>query len=406
MKMAGRKGRVAVAVGAAVVLLLTLGAGDGSAAQAQAPPESSTAWVAVSGGGNHTCALKSSGRVFCWGRDDEGQVGNDDPPGGNRFYEPIQLDGNANDWAQVSSGGTHTCGLKTDGRLFCWGDDSSGQLGDGGSNTSTTTPVQVGTGRSWAFVSAGYGTTCARKTNNRLFCWGSDLNGQLGDGGSNTDQGSPVQVSGNSTEWRQVSVGGGTVCARKVTGRLFCWGDDQDGELGDGGTDTDQNVPVEVAGALTTWSSSFSAGERNTCARKTGGRLFCWGSDIAGQLGDGGGEQDQGAPVQVSGGFTDWREVGVGNGHICARRANGTLYCWGADGSGQIGDGADDGLQENGPAQVGGSTAWTTLDAGGDHTCARKNSGRLFCWGRDFYGQIGDGADPGNPDQLSPIEVA
>lgn len=150
-------------------------------------------------------------------------------------------------WRRVDAGRLHTCGIRTDGRLYCWGWDRHGQLGDGGTNTDQPTPVQVAGNRTdWATVAAGSYHTCARRTNGRLFCWGRDAAGQLGDGGTNTRQPAPVQVAGNRTDWGAVTAGNSHTCARRTTGRLFCWGDDGDGQLGDGGTNTSQPSPVEV----------------------------------------------------------------------------------------------------------------------------------------------------------------
>ena len=128
---------------------------------------------------------------------------------------------------------------------------------DGSVTTDTSAPAgsEVSTA-DWRQVSAGDGNhTCGVRTSGRLYCWGDDVFGQLGDGGTNTDQPAPVQVAGGATNWTSVNTGGNHTCARKTTGRLYCWGDDGSGQLGDGGTNTDQPAPVQVAGGATNWAS-------------------------------------------------------------------------------------------------------------------------------------------------------
>jgi len=309
----------------------------------------------------------------------------------------------SSDWRQVSAGGFHTCGIRTSGRLYCWGNDGDGQLGNGGLNTNQAAPVQVAGGATnWTAVDAGREHICARRTTGRLYCWGDDGFGRLGDGGLNTDQAAPVQVAGGATNWTAVTAGDFHTCARRTTGRLYCWGSDDAGQLGDGGLDTDQAAPVQVAGGATNWTA-VTVGSEHTCARRTTGRLYCWGYDGSGQLGDGGLFTEQATPVQVAGGATNWTAVTAAGTHTCARRTTGRLYCWGNDGFGQLGDGGTNTSQAV-PVQVaGGATDWTAVTAGQSHTCARITSRRLYCWGSDGSGRLGDGGT--NTNQPRPAQV-
>lgn len=151
------------------------------------------------------------------------------------------------DWRTVSVGGYHSCGIRLTGRLYCWGSDSKGQLGNGGANTDQPTPVQVAGGATnWTQVTAGDNHTCARRATGRLYCWGADGGGQLGDGGANLGQPTPTEVAGSLTDWTHVEAGGIHTCARRATKRLYCWGFDGNGRLGDGGANTSQPTPVEV----------------------------------------------------------------------------------------------------------------------------------------------------------------
>ncbi len=390
-----------VTEGATTAQAQTAGSGAAQTAGSGAAEAGSSDWRQVSAGGVHTCGIRRSGRLYCWGYDAVGQLGNG---GANSDAStPVQVAGGGTNWASVSAGSVHTCARKTDGRLYCWGYDGNGRLGNGGANSDASTPVQVAGGASnWATVSAGDEHTCARKTNGRLFCWGKDVYGQLGNGGANADRTTPAQVAGGATNWASVSAGFNHTCARKTNGRLFCWGYDNNGQLGNGGANADRTTPAQVAGGATNWAS-VSAGGAHTCARKTNRRLFRWGWDGNGQLGDNATLGDRTTPAQVAGGATNWRTVDGGGAHTCGRKTNGRLYCWGSDLFGQLGDNAAIGDRAT-PVQVaGGATDWRIVDAGGGHTCARTSTGRLFCWGGDVNGQVGD--NPTFASQPTPVEV-
>ena len=364
--------------------------------------QTTVGWRQVDAGRHHTCAIRTDGRLYCWGWGNYGQLGY----GGNADQpEPVQVAGNRTDWATVAAGSYHTCARRTNGRLYCWGYDGDGQLGNGSATTdSQPTPVQVAGNRTdWATVTAGEGHTCARRTDRRLYCWGDDWAGQIGDGGTNTDQPAPVQVAGNLTDWASVTAGYGHTCARRTTGRLYCWGYDGSGQIGDGSGTTEQPAPAEVAGNRTDWAS-VAAGENHTCARRTTGRLYCWGYDGYGQLGNGSGTtDDQPTPVQITGNRTDWATVTAGSDHTCARRTDRRLYCWGDDSYGQIGDGSATNNPPT-PVQVAGNrTDWATVAAGSYHTCARRTTGGLYCWGYDANGQVGDGGT--NTNRSTPVQV-
>ena len=431
----------------------SLGLGPNAADDYDVPTRVGTAtdWTSVSAGLSHTCGRRRTGRLYCWGSDGFGQVGN---AGGMTLGhdQPTQVAGNVTTWAGVEAGQNHTCARRTNNRLYCWGRDEGGQLGDGGTDTDQDSPVAVGAAN-WASVDAGERSTCARRTSGELFCWGADLYGALGDGGGVADSDVPVAVAGAASDWRTFSVGGDRACARKAAGRLlcwgdgangalgdgegtatstspvevqdataftgvesgyahacglaggrlFCWGDDDNGQLGSGGGPTEQ-LPVEVSGGVTTWSA-VALGAEHSCGLRTTGRLYCWGDDDNGQLGNNGTLADVSTPVQVAGGFTDWTDVAAGVDHTCARREVGRLYCWGSDGSGRLGDGgADTGSPT--PVEVNGAlTTWSRfLAAGFEHTCATRTNGRLYCWGNDDQGQVGSGTGDGTTGV--PVQVS
>jgi alpha-tubulin suppressor-like RCC1 family protein len=197
----------------------------------------------------------------------------------------------------VSAGEFHTCAVHGDHTLWCWGENGNGQLGDGTTNGSDV-PVQESTAASdWAAVTAGYVHTCAIKTTGTLWCWGDNGNGQLGDG-TTSDSHVPVQESTAASDWAAVAAGYNYTCAIKTTGTLWCWGDNGNGQLGDG-TTNGSDVPVQETTAASDWAA-VTVGYVHTCAIKTTGTLWCWGNNGNGQLGDGTNNESH-VPVQVTG---------------------------------------------------------------------------------------------------------
>lgn len=404
-------GRRTIAGAALVTAVVTMAAvvalGGAVPAGAQAPPETVTAWLQVDGGPTHTCAVATTHALYCWGSDAFGALGHGGPVADANT--PTQVAGPATDWAAVSAGNSVTCAIKVSGALFCWGSDSFGALGNGGTDQHVGTPTAVaGAAGPWRSVSAGGdggeaagGAVCAVNVAGHLFCWG--MRALVGDGVGTHDRSVPTEVAGGASNWSSVSVGGTVACARKTTGRLFCWGGDFYGQVGDGPSTVDRKRPVPVANGDTGWAS-VSAGWAHTCAVRTTGRLFCWGLDEHGQIGryprhyfD-----FRTVPTEVRGATTDWTAVAAGGSHSCARKTSGRLYCWGVNWNGQLGH--DLPTDETAtPVRVsGGITDWAAIAAGGEHNCAVRAGAALYCWGWDGAGQVGDG---GTDDQIVPAPV-
>lgn len=398
-------------VRAVVGLLLVVGvvpagatAGARTADAVRAPR--GNVWLQVSAGDRHTCGITLTGRLFCWGSDAAGQLGD----GGTNTDQaaPVEIAGPRKVWVQVSAGGFHTCARTIVGQLYCWGSDFWGQRGDGGANTDVGEPVRVTAGATaWADVSAGYQHTCARSVNRHLWCWGNDGSGRLGDDAAVADRTEPVEVAGATADWRAVTAGIFHTCAIRTSGRLFCWGLDSAGQLGDGPPLTEQHTPVEVAGGRTDWTA-VALGRSHTCGLGRTGSLHCWGWDDAGQLGDDAAHANQAVPVPVAG-ETRWRAVAAGGYHTCAigagrHGAGGTVSCWGLDTYGALGDDAALADQPVPRPVAASPQRATTLTAGEYHTCSTLTPGRLSCWGLDSNGQVGDGGT--NTDQPTPVPVA
>ncbi|NCU42106.1 MAG: hypothetical protein EOM19_05325, partial [Candidatus Moranbacteria bacterium] len=309
----------------------------------------------VASGDSHTCALKTDGTVWCWGRNNYGQLGDNTT---TDRYTPVQVlgvEGNGflEGVSQISAGDTYTCALKTDGTVWCWGRNNNGQFGD---NTTTDkyTPVQVlgveGIGflEGVSQISAGESHTCATKTDGTVYCWGSNSSGRLGDN-TTTQRLAPVQVvgvggSGFLENILQISAKRWQTCALKIDSTVFCWGSNSNGKLGDN-TTTDKYTPVQVLGV---GGVGFLEGisqinlRNHACALKIDSTVFCWGSNSYGALGDNT-MINRSTPVQVFGvegtGFMEGVvDVSVGSSYSCSLTANNTVLCWGYNLSGQLGD--------------------------------------------------------------------
>ena len=292
----------------------------------------------------------------------------------------------------IAAGSGHTCARKADGTLWCWGANTKGQLGDGTTNDSPV-PVQVSAlGATVVDIAAGYEHTCARRTDGTLWCWGGNGGGELGNGTTN-DSLVPVQVGALGATVAGVAAAWAHACARKTDGTLWCWGS--------GGEGTYSKVPMQVS-ALGATVAGVAAGRWHTCARKADGTLWCWGANTNGQVGDGTTNWSF-VPVQVSALGTAVVGVAAGSDHTCARVADSTLWCWGANDFGELGDGTTN--MSLVPVQVsalGAAVVDVVAAVGYSHTCARKTDGTLWCWGGNSGGQLGDGTTNDSP---MPVQV-
>jgi cysteine-rich repeat protein len=348
-------------------------------------------FVEVAVGGQSTCALRSDSSLWCWGNNSSGQLRLSNTS--NRLT-PVAVAGAA--WDQVGCGQTHSCAVRGDGSLACWGNNGSGQLG---ATTAANTGEQVEVpGGPWQSVAAGMYQTCAIKQDFTLWCWGDNTNGQLGTGNTVASP-SPAQVAGQG--WSQVSSTFLHTCAVKQEGTLWCWGINANLELGTPLVAFSM-TPSQV-GKDADWIQ-VTTGYYHTCAIKRDGTLWCWGGNTAGQLGNDSipvlSTAQTSDPVQVVG--TSWKGVSAGLSHTCAVKAEGTLWCWGDNTHGKLGDQSTDAKGTPVAVVVAGQT-WIMVAAGVSHSCALANSGSLWCWGDNSAGQLGIGS---NDPHESPTAVA
>jgi alpha-tubulin suppressor-like RCC1 family protein len=362
--------------------------GIGSASLRPVPTQMGTStWAAVANGEFYTTAIKTDGTLWAWGRNDQGQLG--DGTTTNRTT-PVQI-GTDTEWVSVAAGTFHTLAMKSNGTLWAWGGNANGQLGDG-TTSGHTIPMQVGVDTNWARVAAGTFYTLAIRTDGTLWAWGGNFSGSIGDG-TTTDRLAPVQI-GSDSDWASISAGSGTTHAIKTSGTLWAWGSNTGGMLGDG-TTTDRHTPVQI-GTDTHWATVASGQGTHAEALKTDGTLWAWGLYLDGQLGDGTASGSRLAPVQIGSG-TDWTSVTVGDDHTAATKSDGSLWAWGANARGQLGDGMAPPCQNpsgcvghSTPTRVGTDNNWSSVRAGETFTTALKTDGTVWTWGDDQFGELGD----------------
>jgi len=348
--------------------------------------------VAVSAGYANSVALLSNGSLWAWGDNGSGQLGDGTTV---QRTKPVRIGATEVNWAAVSAGNVHTLALKKDGTLWAWGSNSNGRLGDG-TTTQRTLPVRIGmTEVNWAAVSVGFHHTLALKKDGSLWAWGGNDSGRLGDG-STTQRTSPVRIGLTATDWAAVSAGGHHTVALKKDGSLWAWGRNGSGQLGLGDT-ANRTAPVRV-GLANDWAA-ISAGGSHTMALKKDGTLWAWGWNSDATLGDGT-TKDKSVPVRI-GSEKNWATVSAGGNHTLALKKDGSLWAWGNNEYGQLGDGTF--KQRTKPVRIGKSdTDWAGIAADGYRTLAFKKDGGLWTWGDNENGQLGDGT---TADKNAPVRI-
>jgi alpha-tubulin suppressor-like RCC1 family protein len=344
-------------------------------------------------GGNNTCITRAtSGRLVCWGAGERGEL--------NDFsltdsLTPTVVSG----LVDIATGdigdvllfsGASVFAVSTDDATFAWGKNGAGQLGLG-NNVSPSLPASFLTVSS-AQAAVGLQHACLRR-GTQILCAGDNPNNELGTTAV-TFSWTMRAIGGPAVEYTDVSSGYFSSCARTANagGQVYCWGDDSQGQIGNGATTTGDTTPVLVSGL--TSPTDVECGNYHACALQSAGSVRCWGNNGSGQLGNGT-TTDQTAPVTVSGALV-FSSLSLGADHSCGI-VSGGVRCWGADGSGQLGNGATLANQSV-PVAVSGMTG-TVVDvaAGGVHTCARTSDHRVYCWGNNSFGQLGLGDTTNRP---------
>lgn len=328
-------------------------------------------YTAIDAGGTHTCGISADQGVYCWGSNLSGQAGWSLDAESLDTPQPVALPGKAID---IATGAAHSCALLSDRAVYCWGDNSHGQLGDG-TGTGGPVPVRALSGNTFVAIDAGDESTCALSQAGEAFCWGGNRYGQLGDG-TETTRTRPVRAAAGH-RFRSVSIAR-HACGITLSDNVLCWGDNADGALG---YPSPNNSLSPVSPAIIGRVVSLATGLGHSCAIDARGAAYCWGRNWYGQVGDGT-MTNRSIPVLVSSGAS-FVSIAASWAHSCAARADGLLQCWGSNTSGQLGDGT--GGPRSTPEVVPNIGPVKAISVGGLHTCGVELQGPLRCWGFNDY---------------------
>jgi alpha-tubulin suppressor-like RCC1 family protein len=358
---------------AALVVVLT-------ASDTTPPP-----FTAIFPGLAHSCALTADGHAWCWGLNQFGQAGTGRRTTGEGTEHSAVPVATSLRFRMLALGALHTCGLTGDGTVFCWGDNTDGRLGDG-TNDNRLTPTPIKTGLRFVAISSRNGTTCGLTVAGAAWCWGLGDQGQLGVGGRwerRLRTSEPVAVTG-PVRFRDIQFGTNSVCGLSADAWLYCWGllNFPDGKR-----------RVETS----PWQASPDSGwiavavmDESICALR-GTTIQCWGANRDGEVGDGSYSRRKAfTPVATD---LTWTALTGGWRHVCALDAQRHAWCWGSNGSGQLGTGERPASigSRNRPAAVRIEAAFVSLAAGGSYTCGLDANGVAYCWGDNSYSQLGGG---------------
>ena len=346
--------------------------------------------------------LFSTGGLWNWGDNNSGTLGINTSGSGTNASSPVQTIAGGTNWKQVAAAGLVAAAIKNDGTLWAWGSNNYGMLGD---NTflNKSSPIQtISAGTNWKQVAVGNGNIAAIKTDGTLWVWGGNYYGQLGDntGGPGIKRSSPVQTIAGGWNWKQVSCSSFHVSAIKTDGTLWMWGRNGYGAVGDN-TIAVKISPVQTSAGGTTWKQ-VACGTNSTGAIKTDGTLWTWGRGTSGELGNGSSSVNVSNPQQVTNGGTTWKQVACGYNYMGAIKTDGTLWTWGANNAGQLATGGITSRNIVGQT-VSAGTNWKQVYCGtSGFMGALKTNGTLWNWGSNANGELGDTTIT---TRLSPVQT-
>lgn len=354
----------------------------------------------LAAGGGHSCAVEPGGKTWCWGWQEQGQVG--DGSFDYSISHPREVVG-AFDAVAIDAGYQHSCAVMADGGVKCWGYDRFGQVGNGAPGSPNVPNDVIGVEHA-IDVGTGAHFSCALIDDGTVRCWGHGYHYQLGNGELiETDvAGAPAENVAGATA---MAVGGEFVCVI-VEGKVRCWGRNDAGQLGRGSVTPDPGVAAVADVAGITDAVDIAAGGAHACALLEGGGVLCWGNGGRGRLGNGD-DENQPAPVAVLDLGGAAVAIDAGDNHTCAILESGAVKCWGYNWEGSLGNGQAPADSFTASTVIGIGDA-TALAAGGAHTCARTRAEPLevWCWGAGNFGQLGDGQIGGTHTVPAPVRVS
>ncbi len=348
----------------------------------------------VQAGGDFSCGTTALGRLYCWGDGFGGKLATD--PDSSCFGEdevractlaPKRNIGDSTDFRSVSLGDDFGCALALDRRILCWGVNSEGQLGNGGTRSGSLPSLATVSSVRFDSLTAGDHHACALTSTGSAYCWGRDNSGQLGDRRI-VNSSTPIPVYGDHA-FRAISAGGNHTCGILTNGTAMCWGDNSRGQLGNGTAGGFVDLPASVV--LGGQYASISAGNQHTCAVTIEGVGYCWGDNSRGQLGTVNSAAFISTPAVVSGGLK-LLQISAGGAHTCALSLGGAPYCWGDNRWRQSGlnEITGDRVLTPNPIMFGASGAFRTISVGARHACAYGVDGEAWCWGSNVFGALGN----------------
>jgi alpha-tubulin suppressor-like RCC1 family protein len=341
-----------------------------------------------------SCGIDVAGAAWCWGLGHAGQLGNGVFARGT-FTEPVAVQGGLR-FERIDAGFFHTCGITVDRKAYCWGEGAGSKLGDGSAAQNRNTPAAVAGNIGFSEISAGRTHTCGIDTAGGAWCWGANDAGQIGDGTATT-RAVPTRVAGGNT-YRSISAGVAYTCAVTTSGTAWCWGSNAAGQLGNG-TRTPAATPQPVAGGIRLRSITTALGIADnawTCGVSEDSELVCWGSNSGCRFGNCA-EQFVLAPMILGFGSGFSSVVATHNGPMCALRGAGEAFCWGSNFFGELGVGhtrrplPDIGHDSGSSQPVSLGRSFTSIVAGSSHGCGITPGGAAQCWGAPGWGGLGNG---------------
>jgi alpha-tubulin suppressor-like RCC1 family protein len=381
---------VRAVLAAAVVLQSSCSRPTDAGGHTSGPPVIGAPQIKLVATGAHSCALTTAGAAYCWGFNGDGQLGNNERSIVNPT--PVAVAGGLTFQSlSLSKVEGVSCGLTAGGAAYCWGDNDQGQLGDG-TTTRRLTPTPVSGGLTFRSLAVGNGHVCGVALYGTAYCWGTTPNGAFGDGTVGVHLTPAVAAQG--LIFQSIVAGSDYTCALTLAGAAYCWGLGFTSQLGDGRA-TSSTTPVAVAGGLT--FRSLAAGGETVCGLTTAGSAYCWGYNFYGTVGDGtsateGGPLRRVAPVAVAGGLT-FQSLSAGYLTMCGVTDAGAGYCWGYN-FGAVGDGTLD--HRASPAAVAGGLTFQSIASGTGYSCGVTTIDAVYCWGTSGNGELGDGTVEGH----------